>query len=212
MGLTHHSRVPSAFPVLYFLTVLHFFPCTHAKPSGCFPVDTDPLTSILFKSTTATFSFPLTATYAREPSGTITIPAAPPPRSNFLTSFRVAASSTTRLLPAPPPSPEINTRVPSGVNFSRFVPRTEIGRVCVARLLVTSMMVTVASCALAAQISLPSGDTSKPSVPCPAAMLVTRHVFRGPLPCAFYPAPCPGPNRRFASQGRSAQLPCSSPP
>src|SRR5258708_20032439 len=128
MGLTHHSRVPSAFPVLYFLTVLHFFPCTHAKPSGCFPVDTDPLTSILFKSTTATLSFPLTATYAREPSGTITIPAAPPPRSNFLTSFRVAASSTTRLLPAPPPSPETNTPLPSGVNSSLFPSPTDLGK------------------------------------------------------------------------------------
>ncbi|PYU83153.1 MAG: hypothetical protein DMG50_09160 [Acidobacteria bacterium] len=42
------------------------------------------------------------------------------------------------------------------------------------------MMVTVASCAFAAQISLPSGDTSKPSAPWPAATLVTRHVFRGP--------------------------------
>src|SRR5260370_675543 len=120
--------------------------------------------------------------YAREPSGTITMPAAPPPRLSCLTSLRVAASITTRLLPAvpPPPPPAIKTRLPSGVNFSRLAPLNEIGRVCVTRLAAVSMMVTVASCAFAAQISLPSGDTSKPSAPRPAATLVTRHVFRGP--------------------------------
>src|SRR5258708_38264893 len=41
------------------------------------------------------------------------------------------------------------------------------------------MMVSVPSCALAAQICLPSGERSNPSEPRPAGTLLTRHVFRG---------------------------------
>src|SRR5438477_236342 len=110
------------------------------------------------------------------------MPAAPPPRLICLTSFRAAASSTTRFLPvgvAPPP-PAIKTRLPSRVNFSRLAPGSEMGRVSITRLLAASMIVTVASCAFAAQISLLSGDRSKPSAPWPAGTLVTRHVLRGP--------------------------------
>ncbi len=42
------------------------------------------------------------------------------------------------------------------------------------------MMVTVASRALAAQISFPSGEMSKPSAPWPAGTFVTSQVRRGP--------------------------------
>src|SRR5207237_1438122 len=90
------------------------------------------------------------------------------------------ASRITRL-PLPPaaaPKPATRTRAPSGVNFSRFAPFTEIGIVCAAFFPAMSIVVTVASCALAAQISFPSGETSNPSAPRPAAMLVTFHVLR----------------------------------
>src|SRR3979490_1636356 len=65
------------------------------------------------------------------------------------------------------------------------------------------MMVTVASRALAAQISFPSSDTSNPSAPLPAGTLVTFQVIRGrpaggPYPWGGPPAdapatPCGGP-------------------
>src|SRR5260370_27142726 len=82
------------------------------------------------------------------------------------------------LLAAPPPPPAINTRLPSGVNFSRLAPLSEIGRVCVTRLLAASMMVTVASCAFAAQISYAVFCLKKTTAPRAAAILGTRHVFR----------------------------------
>src|SRR5450432_2800728 len=80
----------------------------------------------------------------------------------------------------PDPSPEINTRRPSGVNFKRLAWFTETAKGCDAFLLATSMMVTVPSCALAAQISFPPGDTSKPSEPRPDGTLVISHVLRVP--------------------------------
>src|SRR5437667_4222996 len=43
------------------------------------------------------------------------------------------------------------------------------------------MMLTVASCAFAAQISYDVFCSKKNSAPWPAATLVTHHVFRGPL-------------------------------
>src|SRR4029077_19947273 len=107
------------------------------------------------------------------------MPAEPPPKSKLLTSFFVTASRITRFAPDEPEGPpETSTRFPSGVNFKRL-PLTGIGRVCVAFLVATSMMVTLASWAFAAQISLPSGERSNPSEPRPAPTLVTRHVFRG---------------------------------
>src|SRR6202042_2182188 len=119
------------------------------------------------------------------------------PKLKDLSSLCVAAS-TISTLPAsfelgPPPNPEIKTNFPSGVNFNRFARFTEIGIVCVAFLFATSMIVTVPSAAFAAQISLPSGDTSKPSTPFPAGTFVTRQVFRGPAPGGIPGGGPPGP-------------------
>src|SRR4030081_517838 len=106
-------------------------------------------------------------------------PAEPPPRSKLLSSLCVDTSKiTTFALDEPPNPPETNACLPSRVNFKRL-PRTEIGNVWRGFFAATSMMVTVPSCAFATQICLPSGATSKPSLPPPAGTLVTRHVFRG---------------------------------
>src|SRR5258707_15236032 len=121
----------------------------------------------------------LHARKARQPSGAIRMRAEPPPKLKDLTSLCVATSRITTLaLEDPPNPPETNACLPSRVNFRRL-PRTEIGKVCSAFFVATSMMVTVPSCALAAQICLPSGERSKPSEPRPAGTLVIRHVFRG---------------------------------
>src|SRR5882724_165831 len=82
--------------------------------------------------------------------------------------------------PGPDPSPEISTRLPSGVNFSRLAWFTDTGKLSDAFLLATSIIVTVPSCALAAQISFPSGVTSNPSTPRPDATFVISHVLRVP--------------------------------
>src|SRR5258707_9440685 len=121
----------------------------------------------------------LHARKARQPSGAIRMRAEPPPKLKDLTSLCVATSRITTLaLEDPPNPPETNACLPSRVNFRRL-PRTEMGKVCSAFFIATSMMVTVPSCALAAQICLPSGERSKPSEPRPAGTLVIRHVFRG---------------------------------
>src|SRR5258708_20790768 len=91
-----------------------------------------PVISSLFKSTTATLSLALTATYAREPSGTMRIPAEPPPKSKLLTSWCVPTSRIMRFaLDDPEDPPETSTRLPSRANFRRL-PLTEIGKVTVA--------------------------------------------------------------------------------
>src|ERR1700688_327133 len=108
------------------------------------------------------------------------MPAEPPPRSKVFTSLCVVKSRITRFaLDGPEGLPETNTCLPSGIYFTRL-PLTAMGKVCVDFFEATSMIVTVPSCALAAQICLPSGERSKPSEPRPAGTLVMRHVFRGP--------------------------------
>src|ERR1700722_3512103 len=126
------------------------------------------------------------------------MPAAPPPNFTCLTWLRVDASITSKQVSeAPAPRAEIKTLVPSVVNFRRFAPRSGIGIVCRAFLVATSMMVTVASRALAAQLSLPSGEMSKPSTPWPAGTFVTSQVRRGPpeggpeLAGGYYPGAPP---------------------
>src|SRR5437879_12817245 len=76
-----------------------------------------------------------------------------------------------------------------------------MGRVSITRLLAALMIVTVASCAFAAQISLLSGDRSKPSAPWPAGTLVTRHVFRGPPGGGPIPGGGPSPGGPPAGGG-----------
>src|SRR6266404_2230639 len=155
-----------------------YFAAAQASPSGFLPVPKIVVSSVFRSMATTTF-LALTATNAREPSGAIRMPAEPPPKLKDLSSLCVATSKITKLaLEEPPNPPETNACLPSRVNFRRL-PRTEIGKVCSAFFVVTSMMVTVPSCALAAQICLPSGERSKPSEPRPDGTLVIRHVFRG---------------------------------
>src|SRR6516162_11944365 len=110
------------------------------------------------------------------------MPAEPPPRAKPLISLRVRTSKTARLSglgPEPAPRPETRTRSPSGVNLRRLAWSTGMGNVCVARFESTSITVTVLSLALAAQISRPSGETSKPSQPRPLGTLAIRQVLCG---------------------------------
>src|ERR1700726_982571 len=104
------------------------------------------------------------------------MPAAPWPIGTRFTSLRAAASSTTK---SDPPNVETNTNFPSGVNFRRFAPRTLAFRVCTTFLAARSTTEIVPSWALATQISLPSGETSKPSEPLPTGMTVSVQLVRG---------------------------------
>ena len=104
------------------------------------------------------------------------MPAAPCPIGTRFTSLRVDPSSTTK---SGPPNVETNTNFPSGVNFKRFAPRTFTFSVCTTFLAARSMTEMVPSCALAAQISFPSGETSKPSEPLPTGITVSVQLVRG---------------------------------
>src|SRR5439155_9926997 len=74
-------------------------------------------------------------------------------------------------------------------------------------------IVTVASCAFAAQIAWLSGDRSKPSAPWPAGTLVTRHVFRGPPGGGPIPGggPSPGGPPAGGAEPDGALLPGGGP-
>src|ERR1022692_4496883 len=69
----------------------------------------------------------------------------------------------------------MRTSLPSGVNFNRLAPRTLAASVATTFLAATSTTDTVPSRALATQISLPPGATSKPSDPRPTATMVWVH-------------------------------------
>src|ERR1022692_5162737 len=69
----------------------------------------------------------------------------------------------------------MRTSLPSGVNFNRLAPRTLAASVATTILAATSTTDTVPSRALATQISLPPGATSKPSDPRPTATMVWVH-------------------------------------
>src|SRR5216683_1534987 len=149
---------------------------THARPSGCLPAATRPITDSDFTSMTATSSSGVQATYARAPSGCITIPAAPCPIGTRFITARVAERST---VTSGPRSVETNASDPSGVNLSRFAPRTSTASVCTTCFVATSMTEIVPSWAFATHASLPSGDTSKPSGPLPTGTTVSSQSSRG---------------------------------
>src|SRR5207249_3350683 len=75
----------------------------HAIPSGPVPVAIRSVTVSVLRSTTATALSPLTATYARDPSGTTRMPSGLLPSAILLISLRAAASTTTS---SPPPRSE----------------------------------------------------------------------------------------------------------
>jgi len=173
----------------------------HLAPLGLGPVSVRPAASMVFKSMTVT-PFP-DATYAFGPSGCMRIPAAPFPRAISLCFLRAPASSTTR---SRPPRSEMNTNLPSGVNFKRLAIVGPTVKVSTTDFLATSMFETVPPCELAAQTSLPSGDTSKPSGPFPTATWV-----------ALQPPPPGGPKRGGPPNpppgpGRPPGPPCPSGP
>src|SRR5579871_675168 len=87
-----------------------------------------------------------------------------------LISLRDAASNTAAVSLR---SDATKTRLPSGVNFSRFAVATFAFTVSITFFAAKSTIEIVPSPALAAQISLPSGDTSNPSAPRPTAITVS---------------------------------------
>src|SRR5690242_15611247 len=98
----------------------------------------------------------------------------------------------------------MNTRLPSGVNFSRLAPLTFAGRVAVTFLVVRSTIETVPSPAFATQSSFWSGETSKPSQPFPTGTTVS---FQSPPG-----GPIGGRWRTFGGGGADARGPFSAPP
>src|ERR1700692_1586044 len=104
------------------------------------------------------------------------MPAAPWPIGTRFTSLRVVPSSMTK---SGPPNVETNTNFPSGVNLTRFAPRTFAFRVWTTFLAEMSMTEIAPSCALPTQISFPTGETSKPSEPLPTGITVSVQLIRG---------------------------------
>ena len=115
------------------------------------------------------------------------MPAAPRPTFTRFTTAWVAAS---KMETSGPLNVETKTSLPSGVNFRRLAPVTFALNVCNTFLPARSRMEIVPSCAFAAQSSLPSGETSKPSAPRPTEITVSSQS-----PCGL---PRPGTGARPA--------------
>src|SRR3984885_3267904 len=141
-----------------------------ARPSGPWPVGILPETSSVCRSITATALSPASATYAREPSGTIRMPPGPLPTSSIFVMVLAAVSTITS---SPAAGSEISANFPSGVNFRRLECLVRTLKVCVTLLVAVSITETVPSAALATQTSLSSGERSMPSTALPTGMFVS---------------------------------------
>src|SRR5580658_7826200 len=99
------------------------------------------------------------------------MPAQPLPRLTRVISLREATSYTNK---SPVERIEINTRLPSGVNFRRLAPFSFASIDAVTFRCAVSIIQSLPSLAAAVQSSFQSGDTSKPSVPNEVGIVVTN--------------------------------------